>query len=132
MLKAKIHGAIVTEAKLEYEGSITVDRSLMKAARMLPYEAVQIWSLTSGERLETYVMEGEEGSGVVCVNGAAAHKIKRGERIILACFASMDAREAETHWPVVIFLDEKNRIASFRSEGEGPEREVSLDQRFAF
>ena len=116
MLKAKIHGATVTDANLRYEGSITVDRALMKATGMLPYEAVQVWSITSGERLETYLMEGEEGSGVVCVNGAAAHKIKRGEQIILACFGYVDASEAPSQTPRVVFLDEKNRIVSCREE----------------
>ena len=116
MLKAKIHGATVTDANLDYEGSVTVDRALMKATGMFLYEAVHIWSITTGERLETYLMEGEEGSGVVCVNGAAAHKIKRGEQIILACFGYVDASEAQNQTPRVVFVDGSNRIVSCREE----------------
>jgi aspartate 1-decarboxylase len=122
MLKAKIHGAVVTGARIEYEGSVTVDRALMRATGMLPYEAVQIWSISTGERLETYLMEGEEGSGVVCVNGAAAHRIKKGERIILACFCNMDAGIARSHKPAVIFVDEENRIVASREETAGQAR----------
>jgi aspartate 1-decarboxylase len=131
MLKAKIHGATVTDASVEYEGSITVDRSLMRAVGMLPYEAVQVWSLTSGERLETYLLEGEEGSGVVCVNGAAAHRIKKGERVILTCFAAVDAKEARGHRPSVVFVDDENRIALVRGNHHASARMSLIDEESA-
>jgi aspartate 1-decarboxylase len=131
MLKAKIHGATVTDASVEYEGSITVDGALMRAVGMVPYEAVQVWSLTTGERLETYLLEGEEGSGMVCVNGAAAHRIKKGERIILTCFSMVHANEARNHRPSVVVLDEGNRIALPRGNHHGPAQAGSMEEESA-
>lgn len=110
MLKGKIHGAKVTDANVKYEGSITIDGDLMDAADITPYEQVQVWSLNSGERLETYAIPAEAGSGEVCINGAAAHRIKKGEIVIIATFAWMDEREVRAHSPSVVFVDEHNRI----------------------
>ena len=111
LLKGKIHGALVTDANVAYEGSVTIDASLMVAAGIVPYEKVAIWSLTSGERLETYAIPGPAGRGEVCMNGAAAHKIKSGERIIIAAFAWFEEEEAQSHRPSRVYLDEKNGIA---------------------
>ena len=110
MLKGKIHGAKVTDASVEYEGSLTIDPNLMEAAGILPHEKVAIWSLTSGERLETYAIPGQPGLGEICANGAAALRIKKGEKIIIAVFAWMDADEARSHRHHIVFVDECNRI----------------------
>jgi len=110
MLKGKIHGATVTDANVAYEGSITIDVDLMEASNVVPHEQVCVWSLTSGERLETYAIPGKAGSGEVCVNGAAAHKIKQGEVVIIATFAWLDEAEIKGHLPRVAFVDQRNRI----------------------
>ena len=111
MLKGKIHGARVTDARVEYEGSLTIDPNLMEAARIIPHEKVAVWSLTTGERLETYAIPGQAGQGEICANGAAALRIKKGEKIIIAVFAWMDADEARNHQPRIVFVDERNRIS---------------------
>lgn len=116
MLKGKIHGAVVTDANVEYEGSITIDAALMKAARILTHEQVQVWSLTSGARLATYAIPGAAGSGEICINGAAAHRIKKGEVVIIASFAWMDEKEAMQHEPHIVFVDSRNRIREERGE----------------
>jgi len=110
MLKGKIHRATVTDANVEYEGSITIDAALMDKANLVSYEQVHVWSVTSGERLETYVIPGEAGSGQLCMNGAAAHRIKKGEVVIVASFAWLDEKEAEVHSPCLVYVDEQNRI----------------------
>ncbi len=110
VFKSKIHRATVTHADLDYEGSVTIDRDLMDAAGILPYEAVHIWNVTQGSRLVTYALEGPRGSGAVCVNGAAAHMNRPGDLVILATFADVDAAEAVTHKPTVVRVDERNRI----------------------
>jgi aspartate 1-decarboxylase len=127
MLKSKIHRAILTGADLEYEGSVTIDRDLMDAADILPYEAVCIWDVTNGSRLETYAIEGERGSGVVCVNGAAARLVAPGDLVIIASFVSLDDEEARRHEPKLVFVDEKNRMAPTRKEnaGQGNLKKVS-------
>lgn len=109
MLKGKIHGAKITDANVAYEGSITIDAHLMDEADIRPYEQVQVWSLTTGERLDTYAIPGKGGSGEVCMNGAAAHRIKKGEVVIIASFAWMDEKEIEKHSPRLVFVDEQNR-----------------------
>ncbi len=111
MLKGKIHGAKVTDASVEYEGSLTIDPNLMAAAQILPHEKVAIWSLTTGERLETYAIPGQTGLREICANGAAALRIKKGEKIIIAAFAWMDAAEARKHQPHIVFVDDCNRIS---------------------
>jgi len=111
MLTGKIHRATVTGADLHYEGSITIDSDLMTAAGMLPNEAVHVWNVNNGERFETYTVLGEPGSGVVCINGAAAHKVSVGDLVIIAAFGWMPNEEAARWKPAVVFVDERNRRA---------------------
>ncbi len=123
VFKSKIHRATVTQADLDYEGSVTVDANLLEAADILPYEQVAIWNVTRGTRLETYAMRGEPNSGVVCINGAAAHLMKPGDLVIIATFADVDDAEARKHQPKVVLVDEKNRIkATNVEEIAGPRR----------
>jgi aspartate 1-decarboxylase len=110
MLKSKIHRATVTHADVDYEGSLTLDAQLLAAANILPYEEVHVWNVTRGTRLRTYAMVGEAGSGVVCVNGAAAHLARPGDLVIVATFTQMDAAAAHAHRPIVVLVDERNRI----------------------
>lgn len=110
MLKGKVHGATVTDARVEYEGSITIDAALMEAADMVPYEHVHVWSLTTGERIETYAIPGEAGSGKICINGAAAHRIKKGESVIITTFTWLEEKEAERHSPRIVFVDKRNSV----------------------
>jgi aspartate 1-decarboxylase len=116
VFKSKIHRATVTHADLEYEGSVTVDSDLLDAAEILPYEAVHIWNVTRGSRLVTYALPGPRGSGAICVNGAAAHLNKPGDRVILATFAEMTREEARRHRPIVVRVDEQNRQTDDISE----------------
>ena len=102
MLKSKIHRAVVTQAELNYVGSITVDSELLKAAGILEYELVQIVDIENGNRFETYTIAGEPGSGVMCLNGAAARQVQVGDHIILMCYASMTPEEAKEHTPKVV------------------------------
>lgn len=127
MLKSKIHRATLTGADLQYEGSITIDRDLMDAADIIPYEAVSVWNVTNGSRFETYAIEGERGSGVVCVNGAAARLVAPRDMVIVASFVSLDAEEARQHEPKLVFVDERNRIIPARKEkaGQGSLRKVA-------
>ncbi len=110
ILKSKIHRATVTEANLEYEGSITVDQGLMEAAGMVPFECLRIANLRNGERFETYVIPGEPGSGVVCINGAAAHKAGVGDLIIIFQYIYADAQDLRQHQPTLVYVDGSNRI----------------------
>lgn len=110
MLKGKIHRATVTQAELDYVGSITVDTALLKAAGILEYEKVQIVDINNGERFETYTIAGEENSGVICLNGAAARCVQKGDKIIIMAYCNMDAEEAKTHKPTVVFVDKDNKI----------------------
>jgi aspartate 1-decarboxylase len=110
MLQGKIHRARVTEANLSYEGSITVDAALLEASGILPYEQVHVLDVTNGARLVTYAIEGPRDSGVVCVNGAAAHLVDVGDVVIILSYASMDQREARQHEPSLVYVDERNRI----------------------
>ena len=119
LLRAKIHRATVTGADLHYEGSVTIDRELMDLTDLVDYEAVCIWNVTNGERFETYAIPGERHSGVVCVNGAAAHKVSKGDLIIIAAFSWMDEKEARTYQPKVVFVNEKNRPVELRKERGG-------------
>ncbi len=125
LFKSKIHRATVTHADLEYEGSVTIDEDLMDAAGIWNYEAVHVWNITRGTRLETYAIKGPRGSGVVCINGAAAHLNKPGDRVILATFAELEESEARAHEPAVVLVDRQNRIvAKDAVELAGPERRV--------
>lgn len=110
MLKSKIHRATVTDANIDYEGSITLDEELMEAAGLLPFEQVHIYNITNGERFRTYVIKGGRGKGDVCVNGAAAHLAKKGHIIIIASYAGMDEKGAAVHQPVLVYVDDENRI----------------------
>lgn len=127
LLRGKIHRATVTGADLEYEGSVTIDRDLMERADLVPHEAVHLWNVTNGERLETYVIPGEPGSGVVCVNGAAAHKVSKGNLVIIAAFSWMSEEEARRWEPRVVFVDDRNRPVENRAERGG-----QADARRAF
>jgi len=110
MLKSKIHRATVTEANIEYEGSVTIDQNLLDAADMLAYEQVEIWNCTSGNRLSTYVIEGERGSGEVCINGAAAHLMKPGDTVIIASFVQASEEECRSWKARRVFVDGQNDI----------------------
>ena len=110
MLKSKIHRATVTQADLHYVGSVTVDEDLMEAADLLPGELVAIVDITNGARLETYVITGERGSGVLGINGAAAHLVHPGDLVILIAYGLMDNAEAAAHQPRVVFVDADNRV----------------------
>ena len=127
IFKSKIHRATVTHADLDYEGSVTLDSELMRAADILPYEQVAIWNVTRGSRLETYALEGPAGSGVVCVNGAAAHHNRPGDLVIVATFAEMEEAEARAHQPTVVLVDEQNRIKDAgAAEIAGPQRRMTV------
>lgn len=111
MLKGKIHRAVVTQAELNYVGSITVDSSLLEAAGILEYEMVQIVDVENGNRFETYTIAGEAGSGMICLNGAAARQVQIGDHVIIMAYADMTVEEAREHKPYVVFTDEKNAVA---------------------
>ncbi|EJW94412.1 Aspartate decarboxylase [gut metagenome] len=110
LLKGKIHCARVTEANLHYMGSITIDEALMEAAGMLPNEHVHVVNNNNGERIETYIIRGERGSGCICLNGAAARKFQVGDEVIIMAYASMTPEEAKTFQPSVVFPDENNHL----------------------
>ena len=110
MLKSKIHRATVTEANLEYEGSVSIDTDLLAAADIVPYEAVDIWNCTNGARLRTYAIPGEAGSGEVCVNGAAAHLVKPHDLVIIASWTEVEGEAARTWEAKRVFVDRHNRI----------------------
>ena len=118
VLKSKIHRATVTDAQIHYSGSITIDKTLMQHAKIIPFEKVMVVSLDSGERLETYVIEGKKGSGEVCINGAAARKILKGDKIIIMSFASINETEAENFKPTIVLVNENNRISGHDSKAE--------------
>lgn len=121
MLKAKIHRATVTQAKLDYVGSITVDMDLLEQAGILEYEKVQIVDVNNGSRFETYTIAGERGSGVMCLNGAAARMVQTGDKIILMAYAQVTPEEASELRPTVLFVDEKNKVTkvtNYEKHGE--------------
>jgi aspartate 1-decarboxylase len=119
MLGGKIHRATVTEADVAYEGSITVDSALLEAAGILPNEAVHVWNVTTGSRLRTYALAGERDSGVICVNGAAAHHATPGDLVIVASFVELPEAQARQWEPRVVFVDDRNRICGRRAEEPG-------------
>lgn len=110
MLKSKLHRATVTDADLHYEGSITIDEGLMEAADFLPFEKVSIYDVSNGERFSTYVIRGKRDSGVICLNGAAARKVARGDLVIIASYVLVDDADAAQWSPRCVLVDEKNRI----------------------
>ena len=121
MLKGKIHRATVTQAALDYVGSITIDEDLLDAAGILEYEMVQIVDVENGNRFETYTIAGERGSGVICLNGAAARCVQVGDHVIIMCQCTVDAMEAKSHKPSVVFVDGKNaisRVTSYEKHGK--------------
>jgi aspartate 1-decarboxylase len=122
MFLSKIHRAVVTEADLDYEGSVTIDQDLMDAAGMLDFEEVHLWNITRGTRLVTYAIPGERASGTLCVNGAAAHLARPGDLVIVATFGELTEEEARRHEPRVIRVDGKNRIVGTEPERPGPDR----------
>jgi aspartate 1-decarboxylase len=122
LFKSKIHRATVTHADLEYEGSVTISGELLDAARILEHEQVHIWNVTQGTRLVTYALRGEPHSGVICINGAAAHLARPGDKVILATFAEVEA-SAAAHWqPTVVFVDAANVQVHQGAEVAGPRR----------
>ena len=110
MLKCKIHNATVTEANLKYVGSITVDSDLLDACGMLEYEKVQVVNANNGARIETYTFRGEPGSGIICLNGAAARHFEVGDEIIIMAFCQIDAQEAKAYRPTVALVDKENKL----------------------
>lgn len=121
MLKAKIHRATVTQAELDYVGSITVDMDLLEQAGILEYEKVQIVDVNNGSRFETYTIAGERGSGVMCLNGAAARMVQTGDKIILMAYAQVTPEEASELRPTVLFVDDKNKVTkvtNYEKHGE--------------
>ena len=120
MFKSKIHRATVTQAELNYAGSLTVDPDLLEAAGMLPYEQVHVLNINTGARFTTYLIEGGRGSGTICLNGAAARLGAPGDLIIAITYAQMDAAEAKSFRPTVVLVDEKNRIVDVSRVGHVP------------
>lgn len=121
MLKGKIHRAVVTEAELNYVGSITIDKDLLDAAGILEYEMVQVADVNNGNRLETYTIAGKRGSGIVCLNGAAARCVSKGDLVIIMSYADLDEKEAKVHKPKVVFVDDENHIknvATYEKHGK--------------
>ncbi|MCK8115077.1 aspartate 1-decarboxylase [Anaerosoma tenue] len=116
MLGGKIHRAVVTQANVDYEGSVTVDEDLLDAAGILPGEVVHIWDVTNAARLTTYTIAGPRGSGAVCVNGAAAHLVHEGDLVILGSYVELEDAEARTWIPKAVFVDDENRIVEVRGE----------------
>lgn len=112
--KSKIHHATVTDANLKYMGSVTIDRKILTAADILPNEKVQIVNLNNGSRLETYVMEGKNSSGTICMNGAAARWAEIGDTVIIISYCLMETEDAKSFKPKIVFLNEKNRIKSIK------------------
>lgn len=112
MLKSKIHRVRVTDANLDYVGSITIDEDLMDAANLIEFEKVQVVNNNNGERLETYVIKGERGTGTICLNGAAARKVQKGDILIIVSYIQIDPVAAKTFRPVIIFPDEQNRLTA--------------------
>ena len=120
MLKGKIHRAVVKQAELDYVGSITVDEELMDAAGIIEYEKVQVVDVNNGNRFETYVISGERGSGMICLNGAAARCVSMGDKVIIMAYAQMTPEDAKSHRPAVVFVDENNkpvRVTSYEKHG---------------
>ena len=121
MLKSKIHRVTVTQSELNYVGSITIDKSLMDAAGLIEYEKVQVVDIDNGARFETYVIAGEQNSGCICLNGAAARCVQIGDKIIIMSYAQLSSDEAENHHPKVVFVNNKNeieKISYYEKHGE--------------
>ena len=126
MLKSKIHRATVTGADLNYEGSIEIDSSLMQAAGIIPFEQVDIWNLTNGERFSTYALSATRNSGTIAINGAAARKVQTGDEIIITTYAWISDRQARAFRPLVVFVDERNRLKVGGDIAHGLDKKESL------
>lgn len=128
VFKSKIHRATVTHADLDYEGSVTISEELMEASRILEHEQVHIWNVTRGTRLVTYALRGDRDSGVICINGAAAHLMRPGDKVILATFAEVDEADAQGWKPTVVLVDDDNRVLDpGLKEIAGPRRRVAAE-----
>jgi aspartate 1-decarboxylase len=132
MLKSKIHRATITDCDIDYVGSVTLDPELMRQADLLPNEQVHIWDIANGARFVTYAIEGEPGSGVVQINGAAARLVRRGDKVIVASFASFGPDDLETYSPIVVHVDDDNTVTAVDSDpsvllgGVSPAQEALL------
>jgi aspartate 1-decarboxylase len=115
MFRAKVHRIRVTECDVAYEGSLTLDTTLMSAAKMIPYERIEVYNIDNGKRFATYLIEGEPGSGQCCVNGAAAHMVTEGNRLILATYTTLDDAELAGYQPTVVVVDDANKIKTIKS-----------------
>jgi aspartate 1-decarboxylase len=113
--KSKIHRVKVTDADLNYEGSITIDEKLLKAANLLPYEKVQVVNLNNGERFETYILVGKAGSGIICLNGPAARLGQKGDLLIVISYCHMESGEAKKYKPTIVYVDDKNRMTKSKN-----------------
>ena len=122
LLAAKIHRATVTAADVDYEGSVTIPPELLDAARIHPYESIHVWNTTRGTRLETYAIAGLKGSDDICANGAAAHLVRPGDKVILAAYTMVPEEEVQSHRPQLIFVNEANRVVRCGPEIPGPQR----------
>ena len=127
LLSAKIHRATVTAADVDYEGSLTIPPKLLEAAGIHAYESIHVWNITRGTRLETYAIAGLHGSNDICANGAAAHLIRPGDRVILATFAFVPDEDLHHHRPKLIFVDESNQITRAGPELPGPQRRSAAE-----
>ena len=121
MLKSKIHRATVTQAELDYVGSITIDEALMEAAGIIEYQQVQVVDVNNGARFETYTIAGERNSGIICLNGAAARCVQKGDKVIIMAYCSLTPEAAAEHKPTVVFVDDKNkpeRVTRYEKHGK--------------
>jgi aspartate 1-decarboxylase len=125
LFKAKIHRATVTHADLDYEGSVTISGELLDAAGIVEHEQIHIWNVTRGTRLVTYALRGDADSGVICINGAAAHLANPGDKVILATFAEVEAEAAQGWQPTVVFVDGANKMVGKDAEVAGPARRLN-------
>ncbi len=128
MFLSKIHRAVITHADLHYEGSCTIDADLLDAADILANQELHIWNITRGTRLVTYALPGPRGSGVICINGAAAHGNVPGDLVILATFGEMSHEEARTYEPKVVRVDRQNKLVDIRAEVPGPQMPPHIDE----
>jgi aspartate 1-decarboxylase len=128
MLKSKIHRARVTECNVDYEGSITIDKLLMEAADILEYEQVEVLNINNAARFTTYTIEGEKGSGVICLNGAAARLVAKGDTVIILCYRQIPDEQAYTMSPTMVFVDKENRIVDIKGSEVSVQTEKLLPQ----
>ncbi|MCP2519122.1 aspartate 1-decarboxylase [Candidatus Aminicenantes bacterium AC-335-B20] len=116
ILKSKVHGAIVTDININYEGSLTLDEKIMESANLIPFEQVHVYNITNGERFTTYIIKGEKDSGIVCVNGAAARKVSVGDKLIIASYALIDEDKISSFQPKIVIIEGKNKIKEVKEK----------------